>query len=196
RKSQVAMQNHAAKMAKIKPKIEKLQEKYGADRQKIAAEQMKLMKQEGVSMVPLGGCLPMFLQIPVFFGLFSAIRFDIDLRHASFLWCNDLSMPDTVIRLAEPFAMKCCIPIPAIQGLNVLPLLMIAAMFLHQLGMPKSPDPQMASQQKMMMFMPLMFGVMMYGYAAGLSLYWLSSSLFGIFEQRVIKKLFPITTAT
>ncbi len=192
RKSQTAMQLHSHKMAKVKPKLDALKEKYGKDRQKFASEQMKLMKKEGVSMVPLGGCLPMFLQIPIFFGLFSAIRFDVDLRHATFLWCQDLSMPDTVYHFARAFSPPCCMPIPPIKGINVFPLLMIAAMFFNQLAMPKSPDPNMRQQQKMMMFMPLLFGVMMYGYAAGLSLYWLSSSLFGIFEQRVIKKLFPI----
>ena len=191
RKSQVAMHQHAAKMQKIKPRLDKLKEKYKDDRQKFAQEQMKLFKQEKMQLVPLGGCLPLFLQIPIFFGLFSAIRFDIDLRHSSFLWCKDLSMPDSVMEW-EPWTASCCIAPISISGLNIFPLLMIAAMFFHQLGMPKSPDPQMQQQQKMMLFMPLFFGVLMYGYAAGLSVYWLSSSLFGIFEQRVIKKLFPI----
>ncbi|MEE9392399.1 MAG: membrane protein insertase YidC [Planctomycetota bacterium] len=195
RKSQVAMQTHAAKMAKLKPKLDKLKEKHADDRQAFAAKQMELFKKEKVQLVPLGGCLPMFLQIPVFFGLFSALRFDYDLRHASFLWCKDLAAPDSVMSF-DPIGLPCCIgPGVQIDGLNVFPLLMIAAMFFHQLGMPRSPDPQMQQQQKIMMLMPLVFGVMMYGYAAGLSVYWLSSSLFGIFEQRVIKKFFPLEKA-
>lgn len=192
RKSQTSMHVHGKKMAKLKPKIEALKEKYKKDPQKFQKAHMALLKESDTKLLPLGGCLPMLLNIPVFFGLFSAIRFDYELRHASFLWCTDLSMPDRFIP-CEPFAVDfCCGPGLVVAGLNILPLLMIAAMFFQQLGMPKSPDPQMQQQQKMMMFMPLMFGVFMYAYAAGLSVYWLSSSLFGIFEQRVIKKLFPI----
>lgn len=195
RRSQVAMQAHSAKMARIKPKLDELKKKH-KDQKKIAEEQMKLMREEKVGMVPLGGCLPMFLQIPIFFGLFTAIRFDVDLRHAGFLWCDDLSMPDRVISW-EPIVLPCfCLPTPlSIDGLNVFPILMILAMVFHQMGMPKSPDPQMQQQQKMMMFMPAMFGVMLYSYPAGLAVYWLSSSLFGIFEQRVIRKFFPVPTA-
>ncbi len=192
RKSQTSMHIHGKKMAKLKPKIEALKERYKNDPQKLQKAHMALLKESDTKLLPLGGCLPMLLNIPVFFGLFSAIRFDYELRHASFLWCTDLSMPDRFIPW-DPFSLPCfCGPGLVIAGLNILPLLMIAAMFFHQMGMPKSPDPQMQQQQKMMMFMPLMFGVFMYAYAAGLSVYWLSSSLFGIFEQRVIKKLFPI----
>ncbi|MFT7618125.1 MAG: YidC/Oxa1 family membrane protein insertase [Planctomycetota bacterium] len=192
RKSQTAMHIHGKKMAKLKPQIEALKLKYKKDPQKFQKAHMALLKETNTKLLPLGGCLPMLLNIPVFFGLFSAIRFDYELRHASFLWCTDLSMPDRIIP-CDPFALPCfCGPGLVVAGLNILPLLMIAAMFFQQLGMPKSPDPQMQQQQKMMMFMPLMFGVFMYAYAAGLSVYWLSSSLFGIFEQRVIKKLFPI----
>lgn len=198
RKSQVAMHKHQKAMAKIKPKLEALKEKYKNDRNKFAQEQMKLFKQEKVQVLPLGGCLPLFLQMPIFFGLISAIRFGIDLRHASFLWCEDLSMPDKLIAFAEPWApsfLSCC-PAPIVfDGLNVFPIAMTAAWFINQKMMPRSPDPQMAQQQKMMLFMPILFGVMMYGFAAGLSLYWLVSSLIGIFEQRVIKKMFPVDGA-
>ena len=144
-------------------------------------------------MLPLGGCLPLFLQMPIFFGLFSAIRFDVDLRHASFLWAGDLSRPDAFMSFESGFSIPCCIgPGVQIDGLNILPILMTIAWVINQKMMPKSPDPQVQQQQKMMMFMPIMFGFMMYSYAAGLSLYWLTSSLFGIFEQRVIKKIFPL----
>jgi YidC/Oxa1 family membrane protein insertase len=194
RRSQTAMARHSKNMARVKPKLDALKEKYGNDRNVFAQKQMELMKAEKVQLVPVGGCLPMLLQIPIFFGLFSAIRFDYDLRHAPFLWCEDLSVPDRLIALSKPWVFDdCCLPMPiSIDGLNIFPILMIGAMFVHQLGMPKAADPQMQQQQKMMMFMPIFFGFLMYGYAAGLSLYWLSSSLFGIFEQRVIKKIWPI----
>ena len=195
RKSQVAMAKHGKNMARVKPKLEALKEKYGDDKKKFAEEQMKLMKSEKVQLLPVGGCLPIFLQIPVFFGLFSAIRFDIDLRHASFLWCNDLSLPDNVFEWT-PFALPCCFgPGIIIDGIHVFPILMTFAWFVNQKMMPRSPDPQMAQQQKMMLAMPFLFGFMLYSYAAGLSLYWLTSSLVGIFEQRVIKKFFPIDSA-
>lgn len=193
RKSQVSMHRHQKKMARLKPQIDKLKEKYKGDKQKFAQEQFKLMKDEKMSLLPLGGCLPLFLQMPIFFGLFSAIRFDVDLRHASFLWAEDLSRPDAFMTFSNGFDLPCCIgPGVQINGLNILPILMTVAWVVNQKMMPKSPDPQVQQQQKMMLFMPIMFGVMMYSYAAGLSLYWLTSSLFGIFEQRVIKKVFPL----
>ena len=193
RKSQASMHRHQKKMAKLKPQLDKLKEKHKDDKQKFAQEQFKLMKQEKLSMLPLGGCLPLFLQMPIFFGLFSAIRFDVDLRHASFLWAGDLSRPDAFMSFESGFSIPCCIgPGVQIDGLNILPILMTIAWVINQKMMPKSPDPQVQQQQKMMMFMPIMFGFMMYSYAAGLSLYWLTSSLFGSFEQRVIKKIFPL----
>ena len=92
----------------------------------------------------------------------------------------------------DPIAIPCCFRDIVVDGIHVFPILMTLAWFVNQKMMPRSPDPQMAQQQKMMLFMPFMFGIMLYSYAAGLSLYWLTSSLIGIFEQRVIKKLFPI----
>ena len=201
RRSQGAMMHHGEQMAKIKPKLEALKKKHEKDPRKFAEEQMKLMRSEGVSMVPLGGCLPILLQIPIFFGLFSALRWSIDLRQADWLWVQDLSKPDHLIRFSEPVMNPmsicggCCgIPQPPITGLHLLPILMTVAWFLNSYLMPRptTADPQMEQQRKMMMFMPVMFGFMMYSYAAGLSLYWLTSSTLGIFETKVIKKYFPV----
>jgi YidC/Oxa1 family membrane protein insertase len=201
RRSQGAMLRHGEAMAKIKPKIEALKKKHEKDPKKFAQEQMALMKREGVSMVPLGGCLPLLLQLPIFFGLFSALRTSIDLRQASWWWVGDLSQPDHLITFDSPIwnPMQACggccnIPIAPITGLHALPILMTFAWFLNSYLMPKptTTDPQMEQQRKMMMFMPVFFGFMMYGYAAGLSLYWLTSSTIGIFETKVIKKFFPV----
>jgi len=201
RRSQGAMLRHGEAMAKIKPQIAELKKKYEKEPKKFTQEQMALMKREGVSMVPLGGCLPLFLQIPIFFGLFSALRTSIDLRQAPWWWVQDLSQPDHLITFDTPiwnpmsFCSGCCqIPVTEITGLHILPILMSLAWFLNSYLMPRptTVDPQMEQQRKMMMFMPLFFGFMMYSYAAGLSLYWLTSSTIGIFETKVIKKYFPV----
>lgn len=203
RRSQDAMAKHQEQMAKLKPKLEALKKKHEGDSRKFAEEQMKLMREEKVKLVPLGGCLPMLLQIPIFFGLFSALRASIDLRQAGWWWVSDLSQPDHLITFASPVdnPMSLCgfIPgcgscvggAPALTGLHLLPILMTIAWFLNSWLMPKpaTSDPQMEQQRKMMLFMPVLFGFMMYSYAAGLSLYWLVSSSIGIVEGRIIRSL-------
>jgi YidC/Oxa1 family membrane protein insertase len=201
RRSQVAMVRHSEAMARIKPKLDVLKEKYKNDSRKFLAEQQALLKAEKVPLVPLGGCLPILLQIPIFYGLFAALRASIELRQAPFLWAADLSQPDHLVRFAtplpNPLAGLCCCAPPGmsdtISGINLLPILMTVAWFVNQLLMPKpaNEDPQLAQQRKMMMFLPIVFGFMMYGYGAGLSLYWLTSSLIGIVESRLIKKWLP-----
>lgn len=199
RYSQAAIQKQAEAMNRLKPKLDAIKEKYKDEPQKFAQEQMKLMKAEGVGFVPVKGCLPMLFQMPIFFGLLTAISFDIDLRHAPFLWCIDLSQPDNLLKLSSPFSVPCCLPgaNPTISGLNVFPILMTLAWFFDtKTSMVKSSDPQMEQQQKMMMYMPIVFGLLMYGNAAGLSLYWLTNSLLAIIEKRVTKKFFPVKTTT
>jgi YidC/Oxa1 family membrane protein insertase len=204
RRSQGSMARHSEMMARIKPRLAALKEKHKNDSRKYAEEQMKLMKAEGVPLVPLGGCLPLLLQIPIFWGLFSALRTSIALRQASWLWVHDLSQPDYLIRFDTPIwnplslCGGCCGTTPApIDGLHLLPILMTIAWMANSYLMPRpaSMDQQAEQQRKMMMFMPVLFGFMMYSYAAGLSLYWLTSSLFGIIETRVIRKYFPLRTA-
>ncbi len=200
RKSQAAMIIYNEKMAKLKPKLEALKKKHEGDQRKFAEEQMKLMREHGVGL-PLGGCLPIFLQIPIFFGLFSALRATVELRQASWWWVDDLSQPDHLITFDTPvfnpmaICGGCCgMPAPPITGLHLLPILMTIAWVINSMLMPRpeTSNPQMEQQRKMMMFMPLIFGVFMYSYAAGLSLYWLTSSVVGIIESRVIKKIWPI----
>lgn len=208
RRSQIAMRKHGDAMARIKPQLDALKEKLKDKPQEFAAAQMALMKREKVSMLPLGGCLPLFLQIPVFYGLFSGLRASIDLRQASFLWVSDLSQPDHLITFSTPvmnpmkwFEMcTCCVPpgmSDTISGLHLLPLLMTVAWIANSMAMPKpvNETPEQAQQRKMMLFMPLMFGFTMYGYAAGLSLYWLTSSLVGIVESKFIKRQLDLAKA-
>lgn len=201
RRSQASMLHHQEAMARIKPKLEALKKKHEKDPRTYAQEQMKLMRAEKVPIMPLGGCLPLLLQIPIFFGLFAALRSSIDLRQAPWLWVKDLSQPDHLVAFASPWPNplqlcgSCCgMPQAPITGFHLLPILMTIAWVASSAMMPKpqTSDPALEQQRKIMMFMPLVFGLMMYGYAAGLSLYWLTSSLLGIFESQVIKKVWPV----
>lgn len=201
RRSQAAMVHHQEAMARIKPKLEELKAKFKEKPKEYAQAQMQLFRAEKVPMFPMGGCLPILLQMPIFFGLFAALRASIDLRQADWLWVRDLSQPDHLITFAKEIwnplsaCSGCCgMPQSGITGLHLLPLLMTGAWFLNSWLMPKPAvkDPQMEQQRKMMLFMPVLFGFMMYGYAAGLSLYWLTSSLLGILESQFIKKVWPV----
>jgi YidC/Oxa1 family membrane protein insertase len=188
RRSQTAMAKHATKMKRVQPRINEVKEKYKSDPRKLREEQTKIMQQEG-AFPPLGGCLPPLVQIPIFFGLFSALRVAFDLRQGSFLWIDDLSMPDRVAHLGInthlPF-------IGVLDWLNILPILMVVLWVLQQKVMPKPTDPQAQQMQKMMMWMPVVFGVFLYNYASGLSLYMVTSSLFGILEYTVVRKIWPL----
>jgi len=170
RKSQVAMQ----KLQKLQPEIQKLKEKYKHDKQRLGREQMELMKRHGAN--PLGGCLPIFFQIPIFLGLFRALQLAIELRQRPFiLWVKDLSRPDTIGHVGN---------VP----LRILPLVMVVTWIIQMKTAPRPQDPQAQQQQKIMMFMPLVFGYIMYGMASGLTLYWTLSMFFGVVEQKLIKR--------
>lgn len=186
RRSQTAMSRHATKMKRIQPKLNALKEKYEKDPRKQREEQARIMQEEG-AFPPLGGCLPIFLQIPVFFGLFSALRVSFDLRQAPFIgYIKDLSEPDRFMQINLNLGLF------EVTYLNILPPLMVVLWILQQRVMPKPTDPQALRMQKMMMWMPILFGFFLYNYAAGLSLYMITTSVFGILEQTVIKKIWPL----
>ncbi len=169
KKSQISMR----RMQKLQPQIKALREKFKNDKQRQGQEQMKLFKEHGVN--PMGGCLPLFLQFPVFIGLFRALQWSIELRQAPFaFWIHDLSRPDTVGYIGN-------------WPVNILPVLMVISWVAQQMSMPKSPDPDQQRQQRFMLFMPIMFGVFLYKFASGLTLYWLTSTFFGLIEQKIIK---------
>jgi YidC/Oxa1 family membrane protein insertase len=157
------------RMRALQPKLQELKEKYPDDRQKQSEEMMALYRREGVN--PLGGCLPMVLQLPVFIGLFYALRSSIDLRQAPFVgWIDDLASPDALFELPG-------LGIP----FRVLPLIMGATMVLQQKITPTQVDP---AQAKMMMtVMPVMMTVLFYQFPSGLVLYWMVSNVLAIAHQ-------------
>jgi YidC/Oxa1 family membrane protein insertase len=162
-------------MQKLQPQMEKLKEKYGNDKEKLNKEIMELYRRNGVN--PLGGCLPMLLQFPVFIGLYNALSTPIELRHAPFLWIKDLSRPDWE---SLPIA------IGGWQfGIPVLTILMGASMFIQQWMTPTAGDP---NQRKIMLLMPLMFTFMFVSFPAGLTVYWLVNNLLTIAQQYWINR--------
>ncbi|NPA94957.1 MAG: membrane protein insertase YidC [Thermodesulfobacteria bacterium] len=163
-------------MQKLQPKLQKLKEKYGDDKERLNKELMQLYRTYKVN--PMSGCLPMLLQIPVFFALYKVLLQAIELRHAPFvLWINDLSAPD---RLMIPG-----VHIPVVGGIPVLTILMGASMYLQQKMSPSSLDP---TQAKMMQFLPIIFTVMFINFPSGLVLYWLVNNILSIVQQYYVNK--------
>jgi YidC/Oxa1 family membrane protein insertase len=174
-KSYVSMKE----MQKLQPLMAKIREKYKDDREQMQRELMGLYKTYKVN--PMGGCLPMVIQIPVFFALYRILGNSIELRQAPFmLWINDLSAPDRLFNF--PFSIPFMYP-P--YGIPVLTLLMGASMFLQQKMSPPAGDP---AQAKMMMFLPIVFTVMFINFPSGLVLYWLVNNVISIGQQYRIKK--------
>jgi YidC/Oxa1 family membrane protein insertase len=153
-------------MQKLQPLVQEIKEKYKNDPKQMNLKVMGLYKEHKVN--PLGGCLPILLQIPVFFALYNTLNGAVELRQASFFWALDLSRPDSV----------CMIPLLQLP-LNPLVLAMAATMFLQQKMTPVAADPM---QQKMMMFMPLIMLVMLYSLPSGLTLYWTVSQIISIIQ--------------
>ncbi len=170
-KSYKSMKN----MQKLQPKIAQLREKYKNDKEKLNQEMMGIYKKEGIN--PLGGCLPMVIQIPVFFALYRVLMSAIEFRHAHFFWwINDLAAPENLytLHLAD-FSLP----------LRVLPLIMGVTMVIQQKMTPTGGDPM---QAKMMMFMPIFFTFLFWGFPTGLVLYWLVNNVVSIGQQYYINK--------
>ena len=152
-----------ARMKEVTPRMKALQDKYKDDKQRLNQAMMELYRTEKIN--PVGGCLPIFLQIPVFLALYWVLQGSVELRGAPWiLWVNDLAMPDPWF---------------------ILPLLMAATMFLQILLNPKPTDPV---QAKVMYIMPLVFSIMFFVFAAGLVLYWLTNNVLSIAQQWWINK--------
>ena len=156
--------NSMKRMQLLSPKMTELRAKYKDDPTKMNEELMKLYKQYGVN--PFGGCLPMLVQIPIFFGFYSMLGSAIELRNSHFLWIHDLSQPDTLAHVMG-------FPI------NLLPIIMAGTMVWQMAISPKSGD---ATQQRMMYFMPVIFLTFCYNYASGLALYWTTQNIFSIVQ--------------
>ena len=163
------------RMQEVQPLITALKEKYKNDAQKQQQEMMALYKEHKIN--PMGGCLPMLIQIPVFFALFVVLRGAIELRFSSFLWIGDLSTPENLFKDVLPVAI------------NILPIFMGLTMWIQQKLTPTS-DPQ---QQKMMMMMPVIFTVMFYSFPSGLSLYWSTNQVLMIVQLAWMRKRHPVS---
>lgn len=160
---QAASYRSMAKMRKVQPRLNAIRERYGDDRMKLNQAMMELYKTEKIN--PLGGCLPILVQIPVFIALYWVLLASVEIRNAPWIgWIHDLSSPDP---------------------LYILPILMAGTMFLQTHLNPKPADPV---QAKMMTFMPLIFSVMFFFFPSGLVLYWVVSNIFSIAQQWVITR--------
>lgn len=186
KKSQVSMM----KLQKVGPIMEEIKKKYANNPTELRKKSAEAYREAGAN--PVMGILPMFIQMPIWISLWTAVNISIDIRGQAFLpfWITDLASPDALISF-KAFT----IPLLGweIDSLNLLPLLMGVVMFLQQKLMPHNSaaqtNPQMAQQQKMMMIMmPLMFPIMLYKGPSGVNLYILSSITAGVIEQMVIRK--------
>lgn len=168
-------------MKKLQPLMNQIREKYKDDKQKMNQEVMNLYKTYKVN--PMSGCLPMLVQMPIFFALYRMLYQAIELRHAPFMWwINDLSVPDRL------FNFNVTIPfMQAPYGIPVLTIIMGATMFFQQKMSPTMGDP---TQAKIMMFMPLFMTVIFINFPSGLVLYWLVNNLLSIGQQYYIQRKF------
>lgn len=167
------------RMSKLQPMMKDLREKYKDNPNKLNQETMKLYKEYQIN--PMGGCLPMFLQIPIFFGYYRMLQYAVELRGQSFLWVDDLSMPDTVYEL--PFGLPFLgdkVPV------NLLPILMAVTMVLQMKMTPNTGDKM---QRRIFMLMPLMFFFFCYNFASALALYWTTQNIFSIGQTWLMNRL-------
>jgi YidC/Oxa1 family membrane protein insertase len=183
-------------MQELQPELQKLQKKYKGDREKLSQAQMEMYKEAGVN--PLGGCLPMLVQLPIWFALYRALfrLADEGVLNAGFLW---------IPSLAEPRDLSWIWPLPPAVGwvtaaaFMVLPVLTVISQIVVQKMMtPPNADPQQSSMNQMMMFMPFMFGFFAMQVPQGLALYWFTSNLFSMIQQYFVSgwgSLKPAATA-
>jgi YidC/Oxa1 family membrane protein insertase len=168
------------RMQEVQPKLKALQEKYKNNREKLSQETMKLYREEKIN--PMAGCLPLVIQMPVFFALYDVLTRTIALRQAPFVfWIKDMAQPDALFKL--PFSL----PILG-DGFNVLPILMAAAMYWQSKLTPTSAGGQMAALNSVM---PLMMLVFFYNLPSGLVLYWLVNNVLTIYQTWKIHRSAP-----
>lgn len=168
----------AARMKELQPKLAELKEKFGDDREKMAKAQMELWRKHNIN--PVGGCLPLFLQMPIFIGLYTALNSAVDLRLQKLLWIKNLAAPDALFRL--PFSL------PYLGfDFSVLPLCTVGLFLTQQkMFMPPAADEQQEAQYKMMNMMTLFMGAMFWHQPAGLCIYFIASSMWSIAERKLL----------
>ncbi|MBM3409490.1 MAG: membrane protein insertase YidC [Betaproteobacteria bacterium] len=171
---QAASYRSMARMKAVTPRLIALRERYGEDRVRLNQAMMELYKTEKIN--PLGGCLPIVVQIPVFIALYWVLLSSVEMRDAPWIgWIQDLAAPDTLFGTIPGLDMP----------IGLLPILMAVTMFIQTKLNPTPPDP---IQAKLMMFMPLIFSVMFFFFPAGLVLYWLVNNIYSIIQQWLITR--------
>lgn len=172
-----------SKMKKVQPKIQAIQQTYAGDKMRQQQAMMELYRKEKIN--PASGCLPMFIQIPVFFSLYKVLNIAIEIRHAPFIgWIKDLSAPDPMTLSAMTG-----LPIPSLINLGVWPILMGLTMYLQQ---KLSPQPTNKDQARMMMLLPIVFTFMLGHFASGLVIYWTLSNVLSIIQQKAIMRKYGV----
>jgi YidC/Oxa1 family membrane protein insertase len=174
-----------AKMKKLGPELQRLKEQYGDDRAGMQKEMMALYKREKAN--PIAGCLPILLQIPVFFSLYKVLFVTIEMRHAPFIgWIHDLSAPDPLGLLTLFGFVDWSVPgILQLFNIGIWPILMGISMFLQQ---KLNPAPVDKMQAKIFMFLPIVFTFVLGGFAAGLVIYWTTNNVLSMAQQYVIQR--------
>jgi YidC/Oxa1 family membrane protein insertase len=188
----------AQKMQELQPQIKALTEKYKNNPQERQRAQMELFRKHNYN--PLAGCLPTFLQLPIFVGLYRSLMVDVELRDAPLIsqavrWCSNLAAPDMLIywgNLMPEFVSKGQGFLGLGPYFNIFPIFTIILFIWQQkMFMPPAADEQTAMQQKMMQYMMVFMGLMFFKVASGLCLYFIASSLWGIAERKLLPKTIP-----
>ncbi len=187
-----------ARMQALKPEMDRINEKYKNDMQKKSQATQELYRKNKIN--PLGGCLPVFLQFPVFIGLYRALMVDVELRQSPLFghgirWCSNLAAPDMLWNwsaVMPEFVSKAQGVFGLGPYLNVLPLVTVVLFLVTQkMSMPAASTDQAAMQQKMMKYVTMFMGLMFYKVASGLCLYFIASSIWGIAERKLLPKAKP-----
>jgi YidC/Oxa1 family membrane protein insertase len=182
-------------MQALKPEMDRITEKYKTDMQKRSQAMQELYRKHEIN--PLGGCLPVFLQLPIFIGLYRALMVDVELRQSPLFghgirWCSNLAAPDKFLDWS-PVMPEFIDNGMGLFGLgpylNILPLITVVLFLVTQrMAMPEPTSEQAALQQKMMKYMTIFIGLLFYKVASGLCLYFIASSLWGIAERKLLPK--------
>lgn len=203
KRAQVNMMKMGKQMQTLQPEMEKLKKKYKDDQPRLNQEMMKLYREKGVNPANALGCLPMFLQTPIWIALYAMLYFAIELRHqpafygifqaisgGHWQFLADLSSADHFIKFAnEGFTLNLLFVHPHFSGINILPILMAVVFFFQQkLTTPPPANEQAAQQQKMMRFMVLLFPVFLYSAPSGLTLYILASTTAGVVDSYIVRR--------
>lgn len=160
-----------------------LQQKYKNDKALLQQRTLELYRKEKIN--PASGCLPMFIQIPIFFSLYKVLNISIEIRHAPFIgWVKDLSAPDPLT-----ISVWSHLPVPYVLNIGVWPILMGLTMWVQQ---KLNPAPQNKDQARMFALMPVVFTLMLGHFASGLVIYWTLSNVLSIIQQKAIMRKFGV----